>query len=117
MDSLGIPQQIRKQRLGHSSNGVIEGYMHTPKMSVQRLKNLVSFLALAGRKGRWESRFLSQIFPKNKTSLLNRISKPLRMNKIWLRGVDLNHRFLGYELTSTSMFNNLQDAGGPRKAL
>jgi integrase len=29
MDSLGIPQQIRKQRLGHSSNGVTEGYTHT----------------------------------------------------------------------------------------
>ncbi|MGC2246812.1 MAG: site-specific integrase [Terriglobales bacterium] len=29
MDSLGVPQQIRKQRLGHSSNGVTEGYTHT----------------------------------------------------------------------------------------
>ncbi|MGC1648825.1 MAG: tyrosine-type recombinase/integrase [Candidatus Sulfotelmatobacter sp.] len=29
MDSLGIPQQIRKQRLGHSGNGVTEGYTHT----------------------------------------------------------------------------------------
>jgi integrase len=29
MDSLGIPQQIRKQRLGHSSHGVTEGYTHT----------------------------------------------------------------------------------------
>jgi hypothetical protein len=29
MDSLGIPQQIRKQRLGHSSNGMTEGYTHT----------------------------------------------------------------------------------------
>ena len=29
MDSLGMPQQIRKQRLGHSSNGVAEGYTHT----------------------------------------------------------------------------------------
>ncbi len=26
---LGIPQQIRKQRLGHSGNGVTEGYTHT----------------------------------------------------------------------------------------
>jgi len=31
--------------------------------------------------------------------------------------VDLNHRPLGYELKITSVFNNLQDAGGPRKAL
>jgi len=30
-----------------------------------------------------------------------------------LRGVDFNHRPLGYELKSTSVFNNLQDAGGP----
>ena len=29
MDSLCIPQQIRKQRLGHSSNGVTESYTHT----------------------------------------------------------------------------------------
>jgi Phage integrase family len=29
MDSLGIPQQIRKQRLGHSGNGVTENYTHT----------------------------------------------------------------------------------------
>lgn len=29
MDSLGIPQQIRKQRLGHSGNGVTERYTHT----------------------------------------------------------------------------------------
>jgi integrase len=29
MDSLGIPQQIRKQRLGHSGNTVTENYTHT----------------------------------------------------------------------------------------
>jgi integrase len=29
MDSLGIPQQIRKQRLGHSGNSVTENYTHT----------------------------------------------------------------------------------------
>jgi hypothetical protein len=29
MDSLGIPQQIRKQRLGNSANGVTENYTHT----------------------------------------------------------------------------------------
>ena len=29
MDSLGIPQQIRKQRLGHSGSGVTERYTHT----------------------------------------------------------------------------------------
>lgn len=31
MDSLGIPQQIRKQRLGHSGNSVTENYTHTFK--------------------------------------------------------------------------------------
>jgi hypothetical protein len=31
----------------------------------------------------------------------------------WLRGVDLNHRPLGYESKNTNVFNNLQDAGGP----
>ena len=29
MDSLGVPQQIRKQRLGHSGNSVTENYTHT----------------------------------------------------------------------------------------
>ena len=29
MDSLAIPQQIRKLRLGHSVNGVTENYTHT----------------------------------------------------------------------------------------
>jgi integrase len=29
MDSLGIPQQIRKQRLGHSGGSVTENYTHT----------------------------------------------------------------------------------------
>jgi hypothetical protein len=29
MDSLAIPQQIRKLRLGHSGNGVTESYTHT----------------------------------------------------------------------------------------
>jgi len=31
----------------------------------------------------------------------------------WLRGVDLNHRPLGYESKKIIFFNNLQDAGGP----
>jgi hypothetical protein len=35
----------------------------------------------------------------------------------WLRGVDLNHRPLGYEPKDISNINNLQDAGGPRKTL
>src|SRR5271165_4910901 len=30
----------------------------------------------------------------------------------WLRGVDLNHRPLGYEPTYVRIINNLQDAGG-----
>ena len=30
----------------------------------------------------------------------------------WLRGVDLNHRPLGYESRAVCYFNNLQDAGG-----
>ena len=29
MDSLGIPQQIRKQRLGHSGSSVTDNYTHT----------------------------------------------------------------------------------------
>ena len=37
--------------------------------------------------------------------------------EFWLRGVDLNHRPLGYEPKVISNFNNLQDAGGYPKAL
>jgi hypothetical protein len=33
----------------------------------------------------------------------------------WLRGVDLNHRPLGYEFKKTNVFDNLQDAGGLEK--
>ncbi len=33
--------------------------------------------------------------------------------RIWLWGVDLNHRPLGYESKTIIIFNNLQDAGGP----
>jgi hypothetical protein len=44
MDSLGIPQQIRKQRLGHSSNGVTESYTHTftedERVAAQKLGEL-----------------------------------------------------------------------------
>jgi len=29
MDSLGIAQEIRRQRLGHSGNGVTDDYTHT----------------------------------------------------------------------------------------
>jgi hypothetical protein len=38
-------------------------------------------------------------------------------NSFWLQRVDLNHRPLGYEPTTISIFNNLQDAGGYLKAL
>jgi hypothetical protein len=78
-------------------------------MSVQPLKDLVSFWHWLAGKADGKTDF----FPKNKTSLLNRISKPLRINKIWLRGVDLNHRPLGYEPNelpdcSTPHFNHKQ---------
>jgi len=39
------------------------------------------------------------------------------IERIWLRGVDWNHRPLGYESKTISNFNNLQDAGGYLKAL
>jgi integrase len=44
MDSLGIPRQIRKQRLGHSSSDVTEGYTHTftndERMAAEKLGEL-----------------------------------------------------------------------------
>ena len=43
-----------------------------------------------------------------------RLAQPIETKRrIWLRGVDLNHRPLGYESKTISVFNNLQDAGGP----
>ena len=44
MDSLGIPQQIRKHRLGHSGTGVTENYTHTftqdERMAAEKLGEL-----------------------------------------------------------------------------
>jgi integrase len=44
MDSLGIPQQIRKQRLGHSGSSVTENYTHTftqdERVAAERLGEL-----------------------------------------------------------------------------
>jgi hypothetical protein len=40
-----------------------------------------------------------------------------KIKRGWLRGVDLNHRPLGYEPTGNWNYNNLQDAGGYLKAL
>jgi hypothetical protein len=56
MDSLGIPQQIRKQRLGHSANGVTEGYTHgfTQDERVAAEK-LGEFLVRVGRRNRREN--------------------------------------------------------------
>ena len=46
-----------------------------------------------------------------------RLAQPVETKrKVWLRGVDLNHRPLGYEPTGIRNFN-LQDAGGYLKAL
>jgi hypothetical protein len=48
------------------------------------------------------------------TAQLQESGDPAERNggKGWLRGVDLNHRPLGYEPTGIRNFNNLQDAGG-----
>jgi hypothetical protein len=49
-----------------------------------------------------------------------RIRKPCGKGiaeKVGCGGWILNHRPLGYESKNTIVFNNLQDAGGPRKAL
>ena len=66
MDSLSIPQQIRKQRLGHSGNSVTENsragrqnwrywsraitHTRSRKMSERRRRNWVNSLALDGRR-------------------------------------------------------------------
>jgi hypothetical protein len=41
--------------------------------------------------------------------------KLLTEKNFWLRGVDLNHRPLGYESKGNRNIKNLQDAGGSRK--
>ena len=40
------------------------------------------------------------------------VADPFGQQLRWLRGVDLNHRPLGYEPKKIRNFNNLQDAGG-----
>jgi len=56
MDSLGILQQIRKQRLGHSGNSVTETTRtRSGRTSVQRQKSLGNFSVRIGRKGKREN--------------------------------------------------------------
>ena len=49
---------------------------------------------------------------KNGTAFSGPGASAVLSKSSWLRGVDLNHRPLGYEATEDSNFNNLQDAGG-----
>lgn len=50
MDSLGVPQQIRKLRIGHSAGNVTENYAHTFTPDERaRLKNWASYSAQTGR--------------------------------------------------------------------
>ena len=46
-----------------------------------------------------------------------KIQIPRNLMIALVAGVDLNHRPLGYEPKANRNYNNLQDAGGPRKAL
>jgi hypothetical protein len=78
MDSLGIPQQIRRQRLGHSGNSVTDGYTHTfsddERSAAEKLGQLFGTGWPEIDKGNW---FLSQVFPKKKKGLLEAANKPL----------------------------------------
>jgi integrase len=78
MDSLGIPQQIRKQRLGHSGNSVTDGYTHTfsddERNAAKKLGELFGTGWPEIDKGKLIS---SQVFPKKKKGLLEAANKPL----------------------------------------
>jgi len=62
MDSPGIPQQIRKQRLGHSGNGVTERKLHTHSRKTNMSgKTWRGFWYRLARKGRRKA----VVFPKS----------------------------------------------------
>jgi integrase len=70
MDSLGIPQQIRKQRLGHSGNGVTERYTHTFTQDERVAAEKIGELLGTGWPEKERGKLISfPIFPKCKTGL------------------------------------------------
>jgi len=63
MDSLGIPQQLRKLRLGHSGNGVTESYTHTLASDERDAAEKLGELFGAGWPERGETKVV--FFPKS----------------------------------------------------
>lgn len=67
MDSLGIPQSIRKQRLGHSGSTVTENYTHTftqdERVAAENLGELFGdFFPDLSRKQEWPAGYNQQAF-------------------------------------------------------
>ena len=78
MDSLGIPQQIRKQRLGHRGNSMTESYTHTFTQDERVAAEKLGELFGTGWPEKENGKLISfPIFPKRKNGLPGRTSKPL----------------------------------------
>jgi Phage integrase family len=79
MDSLAIPQQIRKQRLGHSGNSVTENYTHTfsqdERDAAEKLGQL--FGSEWPENQRVKSDFFPKSFPKRKRACREHPTSPL----------------------------------------
>jgi len=78
MDSLAIPQQIRKQHLGHSGNGVAENYTHTfTENERNAAEKLGQFFETGWPEIDGGKLISSQVFPKKKKGSLVESSKPV----------------------------------------
>ena len=70
MDSLGIPQSIRKQRLGHSGSTVTENYTHTFTQDERvAAENLGELFGTGWPEKETGKLISSQIFPESKNGL------------------------------------------------
>jgi hypothetical protein len=95
MDSLGIPQQIRKHRLGHSGSSVTDNYTHTFTDDERNVAEKLGELFGAG----WPEidagkvisfPNLSQKCRQKEEGLAGGVQQALVNQYDWLRGSDLN---------------------------